>query len=75
MGPNKPPIEMGRVIFNPDHIVSIDLRREGHAQVHTTLGTYEFDGKTADDIRAYYLPAQPLWPTPEAAAPKPKGKR
>jgi hypothetical protein len=61
-------VEIGGLVYNADHIVKVDLRREGRAVIHTTLGADEFEGAVAANIAAFYLPA----PDPAAAKPKKK---
>ena len=52
-------VEIAGIVYNPDHIVKIDLRKAPEfATIHHTTGADEYSGQDAAAIARFFGPAQ-----------------
>lgn len=59
-------IEAGGIVYNMEHVVKVDCRREKYAAIHTTTGIDEFHEAIGEQVRRYFSPdATPVVPIAE----------
>lgn len=61
-------IEIGGVVINFAHLVSVDLRGTEVVHVHTTAFCYDFHGADAEHARRYFAPVKKEEPGAVAAS-------